>query len=270
MTDKVTKPRQRRKKDATLPVQVRRDSSKEDELPSRKDSLPIAPPIVEETSSYQQQLVLSPRPNPPIKREPSPREEDAIAALRWQYKLPMLYQPSRAGIYDHAFVCHFVELNKGVRSPCPEIPWLTYLPGTYTGIKTPALKLSIRAASMAFYAKIHRDVSILVESYRWYTMSLNAQRLSLARFDGSSVPTDEDVLVPTILGLYEVYAGTAPGNVFQHLTAATKILDMRGPKNCRSGVASPLFLGIRVSDVWLMFPCGAILLTMIRPTKQLF
>ena len=109
--------------------------------------------------------------------------------------------------------------------------------------------MSIRAASMAFYANVHGDPAIMVDSYRWYTLSLNGQRLALSKMDGSRIPGDDEVLVPLVLGLYEVYAGTTPTNVFQHLTASVKIIEMRGPQNCSSGVTFPLFKAMRVSDV---------------------
>lgn len=118
----------------------------------------------------------------------------------------------------------------------------------HNNTKVPALKLSIRAASMAFYSKIHGEVQILVDSYRWYSKCLNTQRKALTTLGGTAMPTDEEVLVPVILALYEIYAGTAPTNVFQHLNAATRILDMRGPRNCSSGVSYPLFKALRISD----------------------
>jgi hypothetical protein len=102
---------------------------------------------------------------------------------------------------------------------------------------------------MAFYAKLHKDVSVLVDSYRWYTKSLNNQRALLSKLGKDSMPNDEEVLAPLVLGLYEVYAGTTPTSVFQHLTAAMRILEMRGPHNCTTGVPFSLFRALRVSDV---------------------
>ncbi|KAF2009710.1 hypothetical protein BU24DRAFT_357926 [Aaosphaeria arxii CBS 175.79] len=287
MTDKVTKPRKRIKKEAnpsnsadassassnnntsgvvtgrkdsandslssTIPQHVAREQVQLSASTRRSSTSSVVREDPATSISHHQQLVLSPKLEPVIKRESSPTVissplHDAVVATQLHSNPPLLYQPSQADIYDQAFVAHFVALNKGVRTSTPDIPWLTHLPGAYADIKQPALKLSIRATSMAFYAKVRKDIPILVESYRWYNMSLHAQRRSLARFDSTTVPTDEDVLVPTILGLYEVYAGTTPTSVFQHLTAATKILEIRGPHNCSSGAAFPLFKGIRVSD----------------------
>lgn len=38
-------------------------------------------------------------------------------------------------------------------------------------------------------------------------------------------------------------------SVFQHLAAAAKILEMRGPGNCITGVAHQLFKVMRVTNV---------------------
>lgn len=245
MTDKVTKPRQRKKRDKPTVV-VREDHPKEQLAHSVKAG--ISEGAQTETASPLS-VVLSPKENPPEKRKSSLQGQDAITALRMQYKLPMLYQPSLADAFDHAFINHFVELNRGVRHYRPQIPWINRLPGLLMGANTLALKLSIRAASMAFYAQLHKDPPILVDSYRWYTISLNSQRMALARLDGKRIPNDEECLVPIILGLYEVYAGTTPASVFHHLNAATRILEMRGPSNCSSGPCAPLFRAVRISDV---------------------
>jgi hypothetical protein len=266
MTDKVTKPRPRKKKEKPT-VAIREDRlEKQQDLQSNvQDSAHTLqtqfhelhgaksasePETARKDSAISPlAIVLAPKQNPPNTQSLKVDGEDPITAIRSQYKLPMLYQPSLADAFDSAFVSHFVELNKGVQSYQQSIPWITLLPGLHTKAQTKALKLSIRAASMAFYAKVHGDVPILVDSYKWYTISLNIQRIALSKFNGSTIPTDEECLVPIILGLYEVYAGTTPTSVFSHLTAATKIVEMRGPRNCSSGVSLPLFRALRVSDV---------------------
>ena len=181
-----------------------------------------------------------------------PEAEKAIATIRYQYRAPQLYQPSKiqGDALDMAFLQHFVELNQNTRNYTPEIPWLAHLPGIHRKAVKPAVKLSIRAASMAFFANIHHDSTILVDSYRWYTVSLNAQRMSLARLNSSGrIPDDEEILVPIILGLYEVYAGTTSDSVLHHVAAACEIIKMRGPENCKSGIVWPMFKAMRTSDV---------------------
>lgn len=242
MTDRVAKPRQRKKRDSASTIAIREKDPSAKNRPAPR----AAPDAVESAT--------------PLHVEPPGRDSDlectelgadeAIAAIRYQYKLPTTYQPSKivSDALDRAFISHFVQLNKGVRSVSPEIPWITHLPNMHERATKPALRLSIRAASMAFYATVHRDTTILVDSYRWYTMSLNCQRLALARLGSDAIPTSEEMLVPIILSLYEVWAGTTSTSLWHHLSAATKIIELRGPKNC-TGVAFPIFKAMRVSDV---------------------
>jgi hypothetical protein len=238
MTEKVTRPRAKRKSKSPHP----KAGQKADNISEVR--------VVESngTGVTSPQVLVVPNQSTPLSFEPH-KEEEAIAAIRWQYKLPMLYQPSNADVFDHAFSSHFVALNKGVRTYNSEIPWITQLPGLHAEASNSALQLSIRATSMAFYAKLHKDVSVLVDSYKWYIKSLNTQRMLLSKLGEDAIPNDEEVLVPLVLGLYEIYAGTSPTGVFQHLTAAMRILEMRGPQNCTTGVTFSLFRALRVSDV---------------------
>ncbi|KAF2870393.1 hypothetical protein BDV95DRAFT_496472 [Massariosphaeria phaeospora] len=246
MTDKVTKPRARKKREpkstAVVPEDVSHQHARPLEVRTPKQEPDDEASPVQAVSAPDHELSLNSRTQSEV--------GDSVGAVRWQYKLPILYQPSKiqAEALDIAFISHFVDRNQGVRSFSPGIPWITHLPVLHTRATKLPLTLSIRAASMAFYAKVHQDPTIMVDSYKWYTMSLHSQRMSLSRLLVNSVPEDEEVLVPIILAMYEVYAGTTSTSVFQHLTAATKILEMRGPVNCGSGVSFPLFRAMRVSD----------------------
>lgn len=249
MTDRISKPRQRKKRETKGPIVIPDDNSQES--PAKEPTLAGATSDPTATSSALQ-VAHSPGRKPVFDEWTELEADEAIAAIRYQYKFPTMYQPPKAvpEALDVAFISHFVQLNKGIRSYSPEIPWITHLPEMHVQASKPALRLSIRSASMAFYATVHKDPAILVDSYRWYTMSLNCQRQTLARLTSNSMPSEEEILVPIILALYEVYAGTTQTSVFHHLAASTKILEMRGPSNCK-GLAFPLFKSMRISDVSL-------------------
>ncbi|KAH6629062.1 hypothetical protein C7974DRAFT_311405 [Boeremia exigua] len=251
MTDRVTKPRARKKKTVTKSnvVPIREDTALAPTSPVRRDSALTTKSEPSDSDSSLHSVPLSATSSEVDLM--SQQAEKAIATIRYQYSAPQLYQPSKiqGDALDTAFLLHFVELNQTSRSYSPEIPWLTHLPMIHSRAIKPAVKLSIRAASMAFFAKIHKDPTILVDSYRWYTVSLNAQRMSLDRLtQAGRIPDDEEILVPIILGLYEVYAGTTSDSVLHHVSAACEIIRLRGPENCKSGVVWPLFKAMRVSD----------------------
>ncbi|KAF2998599.1 hypothetical protein E8E13_006754 [Curvularia kusanoi] len=250
MTDRVTKPRARKKKPVAKPnVVTIREDSESAQAPDRRDSTLTAK---SEISDSETQLHNIPSPVPFSEGGALPPEaEKAVATIRYQYRAPRLIEPSRVqgDALDMAFLLHFVELNQTKNNYTPELPWLTHLPVIHSKAAKPAVRLSIRAASMAFYAKLHNDPAILVDSFQWYTKSLGAQRMSLARLNGPGrIPDDEEILVPIILGLYEVYAGTTSDSVLHHVVAACEIIKMRGPENCKSGIVWPMFKAMRVSD----------------------
>jgi len=90
------------------------------------------------------------------------------------------------------------------------------------------------------------------DCYQWCISGLNRQRAALSGLDETATPDIEEVLVPTIVSLYEVFTSTTPVSVFQHLAAAVKILEMRGPHNYITGVAHQLFNAMRVANVSIL------------------
>jgi hypothetical protein len=242
----VVKPRARKKKEATRTAVAIREKN-ENQLAGLDPDRAIPEPTNKTTAMDM------PLANPmfPTDRRHTEEVERAITAIRYQYKPPQFNQPSRVlpEALDTAFISHYVELNKGTKTYAPEIQWLAHLPRIHSNATKPAVRLSLRAVSMAFYGKLHNDSSILVDSWRWYTLSLSAQRTSIARLKKDSIPEEEEVLVPLILALYEIYVGATSSGSMAHLVAAGDIMNMRGPSNCRSGAIWPLFKGIRSSDV---------------------
>jgi hypothetical protein len=92
MTERVTKPRQRKKREARAAIVIREDVVKE--LPAAATQAVIFKQERIETSPLH--AVPYPKQKPaPIER-PQREWENAIAAIRWQFKLPTIYQPSQA------------------------------------------------------------------------------------------------------------------------------------------------------------------------------
>jgi hypothetical protein len=247
MTERVAKPRGRKKKETTrAAIAVRQKPPGNSDMGQNLDLPKIQP-------QQKSSAIDMPVPNPmfPTERRYSADVERAVTAIRYQYRPPTFYQPAkvRPEALDAAFLAHYVQLNAGAKTYSPEIQWLNHLPRIHALATKPAVKLSLRAVSMAFYAKLHHDPTILVDSWRWYSISLNAQRMSLAKLKNDEIPEEGEVLVPLILALYEVYCGTTASGAMIHLGAAAKMMNMRGPTNCKTGAIWPLFKGIRNADV---------------------
>ena len=270
MTDRVTKPRPRKKREAK-PSPIERGTAATGISPKLEVVVKAEPdtPGHPSTTSALPVAIPSGRKHSIERVQRSELDsQEAIARIQHHYRFPSLYQPSRAipDALDTAFISHFVQQNNTSRKYSPDIPWISHLPDVHGNTTKPAVRLAIRAASMAFFAVVHRNTAILVDSYRWYAMSLNYQRQSLARLGANSIPNPEEILVPIILSIYEVYAGTTTTSLWPHMAAAAKIIELRGPTNC-TGMTSTLFKIMRVSDVspsprWFRLP-----LTVSRDTK---
>ncbi|KAH3914151.1 hypothetical protein HBI56_052670 [Parastagonospora nodorum] len=245
MTER-SKTRGRKKKESTRAAVTIRGKADNDTAQAPKTTLPRI------ELHRKTKAVDMPVPNPmfPVERRYTEDVERAVTAIRYQYRPPTFYQPTKVHpeALDNAFLSHYVQLNSGTKSYSPEIQWLSHLPRIHANATKPAVKLSLRAVSMAFYAKLHHDPSILIDSWRWYTVGLSAQRQSISRIKGDQIPEESEVLVPLILALYETYCGTTATGAMIHLAAAARLMNMRGPHNCKTGIIWPLFKGIRNAE----------------------
>ncbi|KAI4674301.1 uncharacterized protein J4E84_010676 [Alternaria hordeiaustralica] len=251
MTERVAKPRGRKKKETTrAALAVRGKESTDDGQPSAIPRTILAQNEAASTPTPIGQPSSSSYPALPSESRDNEKIEQAIVAIRYQYRPPMLNQPSRIlpEALDTAFLSHYIELNKGGSQYAPEIQWLGHINQIHSNARKPAVRLSLRAVSMAFFGKHHHDPSILIDSWRWYTVALSAQRTSIARLKNDAIPDEEEVLVPLIMSLYELYVGATATGAMSHIAAAAEIMNMRGPSNCGSGAIWPLFKGIRSSD----------------------
>lgn len=120
-----------------------------------------------------------------------------------------------------------------------------------------ALICSIRAATLAHYGRQTRDSKIQIEACRWYDMGLECQRLAsrateIGLANGGS--TDEkiseaSVCAPMMLSIFEHLITTSFASWCQHMIAAGRMLEMRGPENCQDGIMHNLFRIIRLCSV---------------------
>ena len=248
MTERVVRPRDRRKKQTTK-VAVREKNSEKKPL-ANIDSTTVGIQDKDDAKKAAREDALSQAMFPAQNNNPD-KVETAITAIRYQYKPPQFKQPSKVlpESLDAAFLCHYIELNKAGERDAPELQWFFHLPKIHGNASKPAITLSLRAVSMAFYGNYHHNPSILVDSWRWYTTALRAQRISVEKLRRSGMPDEEEVLVPLILALYEIYVGASSGGSMAHLAASAEIMNMRGPSNCRTGAIWPVFKAVRSSDV---------------------
>lgn len=135
--------------------------------------------------------------------------------------------------------------------------WMTSLPDMLAA-RSIAVEKSIIAASMVFAGRDSGNTSIVVESYKWYGAGIAQQRKLLEDLQREKrVPTVEEICTPILLSFFEITCNTSPTGYFQHLMGAARLLEMRGPEDCSSGILHQLFLTVRIqlihpAIVWRM------------------
>lgn len=170
-----------------------------------------------------------------------------------EFMMPSPNQPSKSAPFQQLFLCHFISAfdNRNLHRTQMK-SWYWELPVIVATSTCPAALHSIRAASMLHYGVLSKDISVQTEARRWYSRGLNSQRRLLE--SGSSktnaiMPGAEEILSSVMLTLFELVVATTPLGWIQHILAAARMLIMRGPENCQSGLVHMLFRTMRMTVV---------------------
>ncbi|KAH0543888.1 hypothetical protein FGG08_001789 [Glutinoglossum americanum] len=181
------------------------------------------------------------------------RRSETLGIAAHQFQLPSSYQPSRAAAFQQHFVSHLISSLSGGLHQTRLRYWTFELPTLLTSAG-PATIYSIRAAAMAFYGILAGDESIQADACRWYAMGLTCQRSLLQKCatDGPmEMPTMEEIFAPIMFSIFEVVTCTVPNGWIHHLSAAGRMLEMRGPENCQDGTIHTLFRTVRLGSVFI-------------------
>jgi hypothetical protein len=179
-------------------------------------------------------------------------------AKYFHHQVAIPLQPSNAGAFEVFLVKQFLDFSQVNQGPGSPTSWLMNLPEWISKSQVLAFRCSVRASTTALHALLHNDVSAQKESCRWYGASLNRFRIylkyqtekGLVEGNPKFVPGHEEILIPAFLSLFEAFTQTTPDvGIVQHLAAASKILALRGPENCKSGIYHQMFLLTRFANV---------------------
>lgn len=112
---------------------------------------------------------------------------------------------------------------------------------------------------MALYGKQRGDAAMQLEACYWYDKGLESQRhesheteLQLARCGSAAGKISEATIsAPILFSLFECLMTTSFAAWAQHITAAGKMLELRGPTMCQDGIIHHLFRSVRLGSVSL-------------------
>jgi hypothetical protein len=120
-----------------------------------------------------------------------------------------------------------------------------------------ALKLAVRAGTMAFYGNLTKNIALQTDASRWYSKAIQLEIARLAAKvseprEASKAMDPEHILTPMVLALFESALCTSPMGWAQHLTTAAKLLEDLGPEHCQTGVMHDIFRSVRLNMVSLV------------------
>lgn len=131
--------------------------------------------------------------------------------------------------------------------------WIRELPQMASMGDIPALRIAIRAASMACYANTLQLTSLRTDACRWYTVSLNQQNRLLSRIsqgDGKvKQPTLEELFTSIMFVYFELSNCTSISAWSSHIMGAVTLCKLMGPEVYCSVVPTALFRTIRMISV---------------------
>jgi hypothetical protein len=170
-------------------------------------------------------------------------------------------QPSPAKAFEQMFISHFIRSFGNTRNTPPY--WLDKLPEFFFSSVSEPVKDSIRAAVMLFYGILTRNISMQTEANRVYTKALHSLRsrlqnetlvreetLSICDHSASTnakLTTNNMVIcAPIMMCHFEMMSSSSPDGWINHVEAAAKMLEIRGPKDCRLGLKHQTFLTVRL------------------------
>lgn len=173
-------------------------------------------------------------------------------------QLPSIYQPFKVHGYQSLFIQQFIAafFNPKATPARPNI-WVYELPSVLSAAPSSALLCSIRAATMAHYGKRTGDAAMQREACHWYDKGLENQRLEshemeLQLANGARAAdkiSEATICAPIMFSLFESLMTTSFTAWAQHMTAAGKMLELRGPEKCQDGIIHHLFRSVRIGSV---------------------
>jgi hypothetical protein len=179
----------------------------------------------------------------------------------------ILSQPTRSPLYEDGLLTRFLEFfSRAARRSS----WTFKLPRLKDHPSAHALRSSLRAVSLAYFAHITQDRSAQLESLRHYGFSLARQRSALialpktyqgrSKIAGGEIDIDaatNALLATVILSYFELIS---PGAVhlqsasvtawISHTIAAEQIIVLLGPGALSNDIVGQLFFSVRSHAVY--------------------
>jgi hypothetical protein len=189
-------------------------------------------------------------------------------ALSYDISIPLVLATSA---YDeYCFVSNFTQLIASSRrnySTLRPQSWIPKLPQLVATDSLPSpLKYALHAVALLYHAVTHNDSRAEEPAVRLYLAGIESYRSMLLGFQegkkvvalvseetqGSEAPRVSNIVaifVPILFSFYEALQGAGSDAELLHHSAATEMLEARGPDKCVFGLAHSVMRSMRVKEV---------------------
>jgi len=148
---------------------------------------------------------------------------------------------------NHVYTEQLVSILNRIAKSIGVTPWLPTFPSIFSENTT--LGKAILAISLAYHGNLHNDKEATMEGYKWYGYALENQRREL-ELSSQTSPTAEEICVPIMLSMFEFTSSRSPEAYCQHVLAAGRLMEMKGPESCQENIFRQLLNTVKTQMVY--------------------
>jgi hypothetical protein len=178
----------------------------------------------------------------------SDSEGVGFALLKDAVRYRILSQPSSVSALKEQLIGNFIHSLLGSPGGPMIKRWMLELPDLMLHEHLPTVRYAMYASSMALCSRFEEHLALQREACKWYIMGLKSEQKHLG---SSTVITDGALCAPMLLSFYEMIGSASAENWMNHMSAAARLLQLRGVESFDTDFAHRLFCAIRLAMVSL-------------------
>ncbi|KAL7933912.1 hypothetical protein V8C35DRAFT_43050 [Trichoderma chlorosporum] len=198
-------------------------------------------------------------------------DDDNCFGMVVDYDITIPPELDASAYNEYCFVGNFAQLiissRRSYSSRRPK-SWILELPHlAATNAMPPSLRYAMHAAALLYHAVTNNDIRAKIAAVRWYLAGIQTYRatiLSPPQNKALSAPVPQEtqmseeasisdiaeICVPIMFSFYEALQGGGSDAEMLHHSAATEMLERRGPEKCASGLAHSVMRSLRVREAF--------------------
>lgn len=176
----------------------------------------------------------------------------------FEFQLPTTYAPNAGLAFQQLYLLNLIGSHSSLEGQIAGLhTWIGDLPQMLSTGENRIIVHSCRATSMALYGRQAKNENLTIQARRCYATCLRFQKQSFQCNVNQGQESSNTSFLATIaaiylLGVFESITSTTPDGWMHHFSAGTKMLLLKGPRACQTGLGHQLFRSLRISSVRLI------------------